>query len=73
MAAERLFIQPLQYLFPCKNRFDGMESQIYYEAAVVIISFILLGRYLEERARSKTSSAIRKLVNLGVKNRQSNT
>ncbi|MCX6288056.1 MAG: heavy metal translocating P-type ATPase [Bacteroidetes bacterium] len=62
------------FLFSLYNTFSnsttasmGMESHMYYEAAVVIISFILMGRYLEERARSKTSSAIRKLVNLGVK------
>ena len=53
--------------FPSMITTMGMESHMYYEAAVVIISFILLGRYLEERARTKTSSAIRKLINLGVK------
>ncbi len=53
--------------FPAMGGMEGMGAGIYYEAAVVIISFILLGRYLEERARNKTSSAIRKLVNLGVK------
>jgi len=54
-------------LFPLTHESMGMGSNMYYEAAVVIISFILLGRYLEERARSKTSTAIRKLMNLGVK------
>ncbi|MEI6889561.1 MAG: heavy metal translocating P-type ATPase [Bacteroidales bacterium] len=53
--------------FPSVNPMKGMGSSMYYEAAVVIISFILLGRFLEERARGKTSSAIRKLMNLGVK------
>ncbi|MBF0206523.1 MAG: copper-translocating P-type ATPase [Oligoflexia bacterium] len=42
----------------------GLFPHIYYEAAVVIITFILLGRALEEKAKSKTSSAIRKLINL---------
>ena len=54
-------------IFPRAHEAMGLGSNIYYEAAVVIISFILLGRYLEERARSKTSTAIRKLINLGVK------
>jgi len=54
-------------IFPKAHEAMVMGSNIYYEAAVVIISFILLGRYLEERARSKTSTAIRKLINLGVK------
>ena len=62
------------FLFSVYNTFSHssngtmhMGPHIYYEAAVVIISFILLGRYLEERARTKTSSSIRKLINLGVK------
>jgi len=54
-------------LFPSMTEAMGKGSHMYYEAAVVIISFILLGRYLEDRARARTSTAIRKLVNLGVK------
>jgi len=54
-------------VFPSVLEAGGMEAHVYYEAAVIIISFILLGRFLEEKARIKTSSAIRKLVNLGVK------
>lgn len=42
----------------------GLEPHVYYEAAAVIITFILLGRLLEERAKSKTSSAIKKLMGL---------
>jgi Cu2+-exporting ATPase len=53
--------------FPPAHDAMGMGSNMYYEAAVVIISFILLGRFLEDRARTKTSTAIKKLVNLGVK------
>lgn len=37
---------------------------VYFEASAVIIVFILLGRLLEERAKSNTSSAIKKLVGL---------
>jgi Cu2+-exporting ATPase len=46
----------------------GLEPHVYYEVAAVIIALILLGRYFEERAKSRTSSAIKKLMNLGVKN-----
>ena len=46
----------------------GVMSHVYYESAVVIITFILLGRYLEEKAKSKTSSAIKKLMGLKPKN-----
>ncbi|WP_210528362.1 heavy metal translocating P-type ATPase [Rubellimicrobium arenae] len=37
---------------------------VYYEAAAVIVTLILLGRFLELRARGRTSDAIRKLVGL---------
>jgi Cu2+-exporting ATPase len=43
---------------------QGLEAHIYYESAVVIITLILLGRFLEEKAKSKTSSAIKKLMSL---------
>ncbi len=39
-------------------------SHVYFEAAAVIIAFISLGKLLEERAKSNTSSAIRKLMGL---------
>ena len=42
----------------------GLEPHVYYEAATVIITFILLGKLLEERAKSNTSSAIKKLMGL---------
>ncbi len=42
----------------------GMTPHVYFESAVIIITLILLGRYLEERAKSKTSSAIKKLIGL---------
>ncbi len=40
------------------------HAPVYYETAAAIIVFILLGRLLESRARGRTSSAIRKLVEL---------
>ncbi|MEE9285468.1 MAG: heavy metal translocating P-type ATPase [Dehalococcoidia bacterium] len=42
----------------------GLEAEVYYDTAVVIISLILLGRYLEARAKSHTSAAIKKLMGL---------
>ena len=42
----------------------GLESHVYFEAAAVIISFILLGKMMEEKAKSNTSSAIKKLIGL---------
>ena len=42
----------------------GIEPHVYYEAATVIITFISLGKLLEEKAKSNTSSAIKKLMGL---------
>jgi Cu2+-exporting ATPase len=42
----------------------GLEAHVYYEAAVVIITFISLGKYLEEKAKTNTSSALKKLIGL---------
>lgn len=42
----------------------GIEPHIYFEASSVIVAFILLGRLMEERAKRKTSAAIRKLIGL---------
>jgi len=43
---------------------DMYHAHVYYESAVVIITLILLGRYLEEKAKSKTSSSIKSLMGL---------
>ena len=51
-------------LFPNFWLSRGIEPHIYFEAASVIIAFILLGRLLEERAKQYTSSAIKKLIGL---------
>jgi P-type Cu+ transporter len=40
---------------------------LYYETSAVIIALVLLGRYLEARARAHTSDAIKKLAQLGAK------
>jgi Cu+-exporting ATPase len=39
-------------------------ANVYYEAAAVIVTLILLGRYLEARAKGKTSQAIKHLIGL---------
>ena len=47
--------------------FPGAESEVYYDTAAVIITLILLGRYLEQRAKGRTSEAIKKLMGLQAK------
>jgi Cu2+-exporting ATPase len=42
----------------------GLHAHVYYEAAAVVIAFISLGKLLEEKAKSNTSSAIKKLMGL---------
>ena len=42
----------------------GVEPHVYYEAVIWIIALILLGNYLEARAKGRASAAIRKLVAL---------
>lgn len=42
----------------------GVHPHVYYEAASVIIAFISIGKLLEEKAKSNTSSAIKKLMGL---------
>ncbi len=50
--------------FPDFWRSRGIEPHVYFEASAVIIAFILLGRLLEARAKSRTADAIKKLMGL---------
>lgn len=43
---------------------QGLHPHVYFEAAAVVIAFISLGKLLEERAKSNTSSALKKLMGL---------
>jgi Cu+-exporting ATPase len=45
----------------------GLDSEVYFEVAAVVTTLILLGRYLEARAKGRSSEAIRKLLELGAK------
>lgn len=51
-------------LFPHFWHVRGQHPHVYFEASAVVIAFILLGKVLEERAKSNTSSAIKKLMGL---------
>lgn len=51
-------------LFPHFWHEKGLHAHVYFEAASVIIGFILLGKLLEEKAKGNTSSAIKKLMGL---------
>ncbi len=51
-------------LFPKFLRGSGHTPDTYFETSAMIITFILLGRFLEERARRKTFDAVEKLMEL---------
>ena len=42
----------------------GIKAAVFFDTAAIIIALILLGRYLEARARGQTSEAIRRLIGL---------
>src|SRR5262245_42727167 len=54
-------------IFPASFRGHGGEVVVYFEAAAVITTLVLLGQVLELRARSRTSSAIKMLLGLAPK------
>ncbi len=54
-------------LFPPSMRKMGGQPEVYFEAAAAIIALVLLGQVLELRARSRTGSAIRALLDLSPK------
>ena len=51
-------------LFPNFLISQGLMPEVYYETAAIVITLILLGRLLENRAKGQTSDAIRKLIGL---------
>ena len=62
----------ISFLFSVFNTFwgdeywgsRGIEWHTYYDASVMIVTFVLTGRLLEERAKKSTASAIRSLMHL---------
>lgn len=65
----------ISFLFSVFNTFwgdsfwgsRGIENHTYYDASVMIITFVLTGRVLEERAKNSTASAIRALIGMAPK------
>ncbi len=54
-------------IFPESFRNDAGEVGVYFEAAAVIVTLVLLGQMLEQRARSRTGAAIKALLGLAPK------
>lgn len=57
----------ISFLFSAWNAFWGDPSLTYFDSCGMIISFVLLGRLLEERAKDSTASSIRKLMGMAPK------
>ena len=51
-------------VFPAYWHIKGLHAPIYYEAATFVISFVSLGKWLEESARAHTAKSIRHLLKL---------
>ncbi len=62
-----LIAQLLPDLFPASFRSESGEVGVYFEAAAVIVTLVLLGQVLELKARSQTSAAIKALLGLAPK------
>jgi len=45
----------------------GQSGEVYYDTTVTIITLILVGRFLESRAKMRTTEALKKLISLGAK------
>lgn len=58
------FFSLFNTLFPEFWHNQGLHAHVYYETAAVVITFISLGKLLEEKAKSNTSTAIKKLMGL---------
>jgi len=57
----------LPNIFPAEMKMQNGTVDVYFEAAAVIITLVLLGQVMEQKARSQTSGAIRALLNLSPK------
>ena len=51
-------------VFPGVFTANGIKANVYFDTSAAIITLILLGRYLEARAKGQTSEAIKKLIGL---------
>lgn len=54
-------------LFPDFAMSLGFSMMMYFDASVIVITLILLGRYLEAKAKAHTGDAIKKLLSIGAK------
>ncbi len=58
------FFSLFNLFFPSVFLSRGLQPHVYFEASAIIIFFILIGKLLEEKAKSRTADAIKKLIGL---------
>jgi len=61
------FYSVVAVLFPRLFAATGVELGLYFDTSAMIVTLILLGRFLETRARGQTSEAMKKLIGLNPK------
>jgi Cu+-exporting ATPase len=61
------FYSVVAVLFPGLFTAAGVEAGLYFDTSAMIVTLILLGRFLEARARGQTSEAIKKLIGMNPK------
>ena len=66
-ASAAYFYSIFATVFPSFFTAQGLNPEVYYETAAIVITLILLGKLLENRAKGQTSEAIRKLIGLSAK------
>ncbi len=54
------------YFYSIANTFF-LDGELYYEISALLITFVILGKFLEAKAKGKASEAIKKLMNLSAK------
>ncbi len=54
-------------LFPSFFEAQGVAREVYFDTSAIIVTLILLGRYMEAKAKGRTSEAIKKLMGLRAK------
>ncbi len=52
------------YVYSVLVGFDLISGSVYYESAALLLTFIVLGKYLESVAKGRTSEAIKRLIGL---------
>lgn len=58
------FIYSLYSLYKITNGNEMFVHELYFESTAIILAFVLLGKYLEEKSKSKTHNALKKLIEL---------